>query len=114
MAKIYDKNYSNHDLVIPASIWQDQSVRGEAKLILTLLKRFTYDGKQTCEALTGQMSRMVHTREDSIKRNMKWLHDKNHIQIFKDDSSRTGYSVKYTYQEKPQAKPNSPSGSQLF
>lgn len=114
MAKIYDKNYAYADLTIPASIWNDKTVFGVAKIILTLFKRFTSNGTQTCEALTGQMSRMIHTHEKDIKYNMQKLHEAGHIEVYKDDLSRTGWSVRYLYQEKAKAEPSSPNSSQLF
>ena len=114
MAKIFDKNYSNADLVIPASIWNDRTVYGVAKIVLTLIKRFTQSGTKTCEALTGQMSQMIHTHEKDVKYNLQKLHEAGHIQIFKDEASRTGYSIKYTYQENNKTQPDSSGTSGLF
>lgn len=114
MAKIFDKTYSNADLTIPASIWNDKTVFGVAKIVLTLIKRFTKDGTQTCEALTGQMSQMIHTHEKDIKYNLQKLHETGHIEIFKDTASRTGWSIKYTYKERSKVQPEAPDASQLF
>ena len=108
MAKIYDKNYDNQDLTIPAFIWNDASVNGVAKVILTLIKRFTKDGTKTCEALTRQMGQMVHTHEKDIKYNLQQLHNKGHIEMYQDSSSKTGISIRYTYKIEDKVQPESP------
>lgn len=114
MAKLFDKNYDNADLTIPASIYKDRSVHGVAKIILALLKRFTKDGTQTCEALTAQLSQIVHTHEKDIRYNMQKLHETGHIELFKDDMSRSGWSVRYLYKERAKAQPDSSGASGLF
>ena len=112
--KIYDKRYDNADLTIPASIWNDKTVYGVAKIILVLIKRFTSNGTKTCEALTGQMSQVVHTHEKDIKYNLQKLHEAGHIEVFRDEVSRTGWSIRYTYTEKAQAKTESTPSTGLF
>lgn len=114
MAKIYDKNYSNQDLIIPSLIWNDNTVNGVAKIILTLIKSFTNTGKKPCYALTGQMSKILHTHEKDIKYNMRKLHENGHIELFGDEQSPTGWSVNYTYSELDKAQPESSGSSQLF
>ena len=113
--KIHEKNYNNLDLTIPSVIWQDKTVNGVAKVILTLVKRFTNDGNKTCYALTGQMAQMIHTHEKDIKYNLQQLHNKNHIELYKDDTSPTKWSIKYNYIDKVDTNTdNNPGTSGLF
>ena len=111
---IYEKNYEGRSLTIPASIWNDKTIYGLQKIVLTLVKRFTNDGKKPCEALTGLMSGLVHTTEKAIKDNLEKLHKAGHIEIYKDEASRTKYSIRYTYVGGKPSAPAAPSTSQLF
>lgn len=111
MAKIFDKNYSNTDLTIPAEIWNNPKINGTQKIVLTLIKRFTSNGTKTCEALTLQMSQMLHTHLKDIEYNLKQLHEKEFIEMYRDDSSRTKISIRYLYL--PEEKEDQIS-SQLF
>ena len=49
-----------------------------------------------------------------IKYNLQKLHEAGHIEIFKDDASRTNWSIRYTYQENNKTQPNSSGTSGLF
>lgn len=112
--KIHDKNYNNHDLVIPNSIWNDKSINGVQKIILTLIKKFTSNGSRSCEALTRQMAQMIHTHEPDIKYNLQKLHEKGHIEIYKDDASRTQHSIVYKYTDQDNNSPEVSGTSGLF
>ena len=114
MSSKHEKRYEDEGMNIPMSIYKDKTVRGECKMILTLLKKFTHNGKRTSEALTGEISRILHTREDSIKTNLKYLHKQGHIEIFKDPTSKTNYSIRYLYKEKALPKTNGPVGNPIF
>lgn len=111
--KLYDKTYTNSDLKIPTGIWNDRTVMGVAKIILTLIKNFTKSGEKTCQALTLQMANIVHTHEKDIKYNLKKLHDMGHIKLFRDELSPTGWSIQYLYYDKPVIK-EEPGGNELF
>ena len=112
--KIHNKNYENLDFTIPNSIWTDRSINGLQKVLLPLIKKFTSNGTKPCEALTGQISQMLHTHEKDIKYNLEQLHKKGHIEIYKDAGSRTNYSITYTYKEPTKRAPESSGTSPVF
>ncbi len=104
MKKIYDKNYSNQDLTIPAHIWNDKSVNGIQKIMLPLFKKMTNNGAKPIQALTQMQASILHTHEKDIKYNLQELHKKGYIRLFKDPNSKTGWSLTYHYNlEEPKA-----------
>ena len=98
MAKIHDKNYDNQDLTIDALVWNDNKINGGDQMILmTLIKKFTKNGKQSCQALTLQLAKLLHSHEKNIKYHLQQLHNKGFIEMYQDSSSKTGISIRYTY-----------------
>lgn len=104
MKKIYDKNYSNQDLTIPAQIWNDKSVNGIQKMMLPLFQRMTNNGAKPIQALTQMQATILDTHEKDIKFNLEALHKKGYIKLFKDPQSKSGWSLTYHYKlEEPKA-----------
>ena len=112
--KIHEKNYNNLDFTIPNSIWANKNVNGMQKIILSLIKKFTSNGAQPCEALTGQMAQMIHTHEKDVKWNLQKLHDKGFLEVYRDDLSRTNFSIIYKYKGTDTNTPKSSGTSGLF
>ena len=109
--KLYDKNYSNAELIIPRSIWNDSKVNGVQKLMLALFKRLTKDGTQKTKFLSKITAQILATHEKDVIYNVKQLHNKGFIQLTKDEQD---IWLTYTYRETALAEPNSSSASQLF
>lgn len=110
---MYDKNYSNTNLVIPGEIWNNKSIKGMQKVILALIKKLTHNGTQEIDMMTRKLAQITSTREDDIKYNLKQLHKKKLISITQNPVSTTGYSIVYTYKVQP-TKPASTDTSSLF
>lgn len=95
--KIYDLNYSNADLTIPASIWNDKKVNGIQKMMLALFKKLTKDGQQKTKFLSRITAQILATHEKDVLYNVKQLHSKGFIKLNKEDKD---IWLTYTYQEK--------------
>ena len=109
MAKIHDKNYDNQDLTIDAYIWNDNKINGGDQMILiTLIRKFTKNGKQPCQALTLQLAKLLHSHEKNIKYHLQQLHQKGFIELYQDNTSKTGISIRYTYKIEDKVQPESP------
>ena len=77
--EIYNKSYSNTNLVIPANIWNNSKINGMQKMVLALIKKLTYDGNESIQVLTKMQAQMMSTHEKDIKYNLKQLHKKGFI-----------------------------------
>lgn len=111
--KLYDKTYSNTGLNISPGIWQDSSVNGMQKIVLQLVSNFTKSGQRTCHGLTRQMADICSTHEKDIQYNLKQLHEKEYIKMFRDELSPTKMSIQFLYYEKPVIK-EEPGSNNLF
>lgn len=107
--KIYDLNYSNTDLTIPSSIWNDKKVNGLQKMMLALFKKLTKDGKQKTKFLSRITSKILATHEKDTLYNVKELHKKGFIGLTKD-----GNDIWLTYTYKEDVKVEKKSSNQLF
>lgn len=109
--KIYDKNYSNAELVIPRHIWNDSKVNGIQKMMLALFKRLTKDGTEKTRFLSKITAKILATHEKDVIYNVKQLHSKGFIKLSQDQQD---IWLTYTYKETVKAEPESSSASQLF
>lgn len=107
--QIYDKNYSNQDMIIPASIWNDKKINGFQKILLSLYKRLTKDGQQKVQFMSLMQAQICATHEKDILYNAKELHKKGFINITKQEGKLW---INYTYNTKPVQ--NTQDASQLF
>ena len=100
-AQTYDKNYSNENLVIPREIWNNGKINGMQKMMLALIKKLTKGGTQEIDMMTKHMANIMATHLKDIEYNLKELTKKGFIEIYKNEVSKTGYSILYKYMPKP-------------
>jgi hypothetical protein len=108
MKKIYDKNYSNQDLTIPATVWNDKSINGIQKMMLPLFSRLTKDGTSKTKFLSRITAQILCTHEKDVLYNVKELVKKGYIKLEKIDGD---IWLSYTYQSKA---PQVQSSNSLF
>lgn len=111
--EIYNKSYSNQNLVIPAEIWNNSKINGMQKMVLSLIKKLTFDGNENIQALTKMMAQVMSTHEKDINYNLKQLHKKGFIRLYEDVVSPTKMSITYLYKPEPKQS-NSDTSSSLF
>jgi len=111
--EIYNRSYSNTNLVIPANIWNNKEIKGMQKMMLSLIKKLTYDGNESIQVLTKMMAQMMSTHEKDINYNLQQLNKKGFIDMYKDVISPSGFSLKYTYHPKP-TQASTDTSSSLF
>ena len=105
--QIYEKNYDNQDLTIPASIWNDNNVKGLQKPLLALYKKMTRDGQQKLQCMTIRQAQILATHEKDIKYNIKELVKRGFIKLSKEDGKLW---IEYTYKVKPVQKTQDAAG----
>ena len=111
MNKIYDLNYKHANLTIPASIWNDTTVNGIQKQMLSLFKKLTNDGQHPIKFLSRIQAKIHGTHEKDIIYNVKQMHMKGFITL----TTETDHvSLRYTYKEKSVAAKPSQNTSGLF
>lgn len=93
--EMYDKNYSNESLTIPAIIWNDDKVKGMAKMMLALYKKLTKDGTEPIKNMTIRQAQICSTHRKDIDYNQKQLVKIGAIQISSD--AVMGEVLEYTY-----------------
>jgi nitrogen-specific signal transduction histidine kinase len=101
MANIYDKNYGNQNLIIPAEIWNNKKINGMQKMLMALLKRLTHSGSQDIDLLTRMLSEIMSTHEKDVIYNLDQLQKKRFINIYVDPISKTGQKLRYLYVPTP-------------
>jgi len=97
--ELYDNNYSNESLVIPATIWNNSNVKGIAKMMLALYKKMTKDGSTDIKNMTIRQSQILGTREKDIKWNQQRLIEVGAIELYNDVVG--GEMLKYTFNPNP-------------
>ena len=102
MSTHHEQNYRNVGLEIPLVIYKDDTVRGLAKNVLTLIKKFTNEGIRQMPALTREMSNILHTTEKDILYHLGDLDKRGHIKLVDDPTSPTKLAYRYTYKRKDQ------------
>ncbi len=105
--KIYDKNYSNQDMTIPASIWNNKKINGFQKILLALYKKLTKNGQEKVQFMSRMQAQICATHEKDILYNAKELHKKGFINITKVDGT---VWIQYTYVEQPIQTPEGAPG----
>ena len=96
--QIYDKNYSNQDMTIPASIWNNKKINGFQKILLSLYKKLTKDGQQKVQFMSLMQAQICATHEKDILYNAKQLHQKGFIKLTKHEGK---VWINYTYVNQP-------------
>ena len=97
MKNIYDKNYGNENLIIPAEIWNNRKINGMQKMLMALLKRLTHTGTQDIDLLTRMQAEIMSTHEKDVLYNLEQLQKKRFINIYADPTSKTGQKLRYLY-----------------
>ena len=106
--EVYDKNYGNESLTIPASIWNDPNVKGMAKMMLALYKKLTKDGTEPIKNMTIRQAQICATHKKDIEYNQKQLVKIGAIQISSDAVMGEILQYKYKLNEpKAQTEENS-------
>lgn len=108
--EIYDKSYASESLTIPATIWNDDNVKGIAKMMLALYKKLTKDGTEPIKNMTIRQAQICATRKKDIEYNQNKLVALGAIKISSDVVM--GEILEYTY--KLNEKPIEDTSSKLF
>jgi len=108
--EIYDKSYASESLTIPATIWNDDNVKGIAKMMLALYKKLTKDGTEPIKNMTIRQAQICATRKKDIEYNQTKLVALGAIKITNDIVQ--GEILEYTY--KLNDTPVKETGPKLF
>tara|TARA_R110000772_G_scaffold245957_2_gene359566 strand:- start:975 stop:1316 length:342 start_codon:yes stop_codon:yes gene_type:complete len=111
MENIFDKNYSNQNLVISSQIWNDKKVNGMQKQLLALIEKLTRKGERQIDMMTKHMANINSTHLKDIEYNLEQLNKKGFISVKTNPLSKTGLSIVYLYNTNtPETPSNGTSG----
>ena len=111
--EIYDNNYKGLGLTIDVEIYQNDAIKGIAKMMMALYKRMTSNGTEGIKNMTIRQSQILATHLKDIEYNQKQLVKNGFIRLEQD--AVLGEVLYYTYTKgKTQILPASEEKNSLF